>query len=91
MNSEVIIAIVSTLAVLLTATNIATLVQLSSIKKKGAAEAEQEVVKSLNLIIEGNTREIERLQNRLNDAETKYNDLYGKYISLMEIVSRLPK
>ncbi|MBQ0153802.1 MAG: hypothetical protein KBS70_03350 [Bacteroidales bacterium] len=79
MELETILGI---LTVLLTGTNIISIFQIRSIRRKSSAEADQEQIRSLNMIIAGNIQEIARLQERLDSLETKYNELYEKYIEI---------
>lgn len=86
--------ILSILVTLLGGTNIVTLAQLTSLKRKGSAEADQAQITSLTMIIEANQKEIARQNDRIialesdkQEWQTKYNDLYEKYNELRELVT----
>lgn len=59
------------LAAMLAGTNIVTFVQLRSLKKKGAAEADGAEINNLKSIIHMQSEEISRLQARLGATEEK--------------------
>lgn len=77
---DIVNAILGIVASLLAGTNVITLLQLRAIRRKSSAEADQEQIRSLNMIIAGNVQEIARLQERLSSLEQKYADLYELYV-----------
>ena len=79
------------LAALFGGLNILQLLTFRAYKRKAAAEADSTEIDALRKIIDANTAEIGRLQQRVEDAdrkasenENKYNTLYDKYVSLRE-------
>lgn len=69
---EIILSVMTTL---LGGANVAQLVQLRSIRRKGAEEANQANSESWRLIVDGNVKEIARLQERLDAADRKVAEL----------------
>lgn len=81
--------ILSVATALLGGTNIVQLVNNRQLRRKMAAEGEQAEIQSLQLIIDGNVTEIKRLQTRLDDAEKRYDSLWGKYMNLQQQIKKL--
>ena len=77
------------ITVLLGGTNIVQLVNNRQLRRKMAAEGEQAEIQSLQLIINGNVTEIKRLQERLDDAERRYESLWGKYMNVQQQIKKL--
>ena len=77
------------ITVLLGGTNIVQLVNNRQLRRKMAAEGEQAEIQSLQLIINGNVAEIKRLQERLDDAEKRYESLWGKYMNVQQQIKKL--
>lgn len=63
--------ILSMVTILLTGTNIVSLVQIKSLKRKGGAEADRAEIDNLLAIITMQGNEIERLSKRLSQQEEK--------------------
>ena len=74
--------ILAIITALLGSGNIWQLVNNRQLKRKLNAEGEQEEIKSLRLIIDGNVAEIKRLQER-------YEELWDKYIKLQDELDEL--
>lgn len=72
--------ILGILTLLLTGTNIISLTQIRQLRRKTSAEADQAQIQTLNLIISSQSKEIQRLNDRVVDLETKYNALYDRCI-----------
>ncbi len=84
--AEIILTIATTL---LGGTNIVQLVNNRALRRKMEAEGEQEEIKSLQLIIDGNKEEISRLQDRVETLEKRYNELVDSYVKLQnELIAR---
>ena len=71
--------------------NIWQLVNNRQLKRKLNAEGEQEEVKSLRLIIDGNVQEIQRLQKRVDDYADRYEALWQKYLELQSKIEQITK
>ena len=71
--------------------NIWQLVNNRQLKRKLNAEGEQEEVKSLRLIIDGNVQEIQRLQKRVDDYADRYETLWQKYLELQSKIDNITK
>ena len=71
--------------------NIWQLVNNRQLKRKLNAEGEQEEVKSLRLIIDGNVQEIQRLQKRVDDYADRYEALWQKYLELQSKIDNITK
>ena len=69
------------LTLLLSGTNIASLLNNRQLRRKLAAEAVSAEYESQKLIIEGLSNEVTRLQERLSVAERRYDELLEKYAS----------
>ena len=78
-TAEIILAI---LTLLLGGGNILQLLQIRALKRKSNAEASQEEIRSLSMIIDKNREEITRLT-------TSYGELQEKYFKLAEEVQDL--
>lgn len=74
MATTVLNWILGILTLLLSGTNIVTFVQLKSLKAKGAYEAESVQIANLKEIIHTNGEEIQRLSQRLEAYEKKYDE-----------------
>lgn len=83
--------ILALITALLGSGNIWQLVNNRQLKRKLNAEGEQEEIKSLRLIIDGNVQEIQRLQQRVDDYSTKYDALWQKYLELQAKIEELTK
>ena len=81
--------ILALITALLGSGNIWQLVNNRQLKRKLNAEGEQAEIQSLQLIIDGNVTEIKRLQTRLDDAEKRYDSLWGKYMNLQQQIKKL--
>lgn len=81
--------ILALITALLGSGNIWQLVNNRQLKRKLNAEGEQAEIQSLQLIINGNVTEIKRLQTRLDDAEKRYDSLWGKYMNLQQQIKKL--
>lgn len=81
---EIILTLCTTL---LGGSNIVTLLQVRQIKRKAAEEANQESNKTLFQIIEGNAKEIQRLQSRLDAAEQRVRELTDEIFTLRHAMS----
>lgn len=79
--------ILTAMVTVLTCGNCVQFFQIRSIRAKAAAEVDTTKIANLNTIIDGQTREIARLQERLTTSETRYNELYEKYNSLQELIN----
>ena len=71
--------------------NIWQLVNNRQLKRKLNAEGEQEEVKSLRLIIDGNVQEIQRLQKRVDEYADRYENLWQKYLELQSKIDNITK
>ena len=71
--------------------NIWQLVNNRQLKRKLNAEGQQEEVKSLRLIIDGNVQEIQRLQKRVDDYADRYEKLWQKCMELQSKVDNITK
>lgn len=78
-TAEIILSIVT---LLLGGGNILQLLQIRALKRKSNAEASQEEIRSLSMIIDKNREEITRLTN-------SYGELQEKYFRLAEEVQDL--
>ena len=81
--------ILALITALLGSGNIWQLVNNRQLKRKLNAEGEQAEIQSLQLIIDGNVTEIKRLQTRLDDAEKRFDSLWGKYMNLQQQIKKL--
>ena len=83
--------ILALITALLGSGNIWQLVNNRQLKRKLNAEGEQEEVKSLRLIIDGNVQEIQRLQKRVDDYAERYETLWQKYLELQSKIEQITK
>ena len=83
--------ILALITALLGSGNIWQLVNNRQLKRKLNAEGEQEEVKSLRLIIDGNVQEIQRLQKRVDDYAERYEALWQKYLELQSKIDNITK
>ena len=83
--------ILALITALLGSGNIWQLVNNRQLKRKLNAEGEQEEVKSLRLIIDGNVQEIQRLQKRVDDYADRYETLWQKYLELQSKIDNITK
>lgn len=83
--------ILALITALLGSGNIWQLVNNRQLKRKLNAEGEQEEVKSLRLIIDGNVQEIQRLQKRVDDYADRYEALWQKYLELQSKIEQITK
>ena len=83
--------VLALITALLGSGNIWQLVNNRQLKRKLNAEGEQEEVKSLRLIIDGNVQEIQRLQKRVDDYADRYEALWQKYLELQSKIEQITK
>lgn len=92
MNTQSVISfILSVATLLLGGLNIFQLLTFRAYKRKTNAEADKSEIEALRAIIDANTAELGRLQQRIEteerralEQENKYNRLYDQYITLRE-------
>ena len=91
LTSQIILWALGIIATLSGGLNVMQLITFRAYKRKNNAEADNVEIDALRKIINQNTAELGRLQQRVEDAdrraveqEGKYNSLYEKYISLRE-------
>lgn len=70
------------LASILAGTNILQFVNNRELRRKMSAEGYQTEIASLQNIIDGNVKEIDRLQKRCDEADSRYDSLRERYDSL---------
>lgn len=76
--------ILSIITILLTGTNIVTLVQLKSLRAKGTYEADAVRINNLQTIIDLQGKEIERLNARQLESETRCDEKCRHYEERIE-------
>lgn len=92
MDAQAIISLILGVATLLLGgLNIFQLLTFRAYKRKQNAEADKSEIEALRNIIDANTAELGRLQQRIEteerralEQENKYNRLYDQYITLRE-------
>lgn len=92
MNTQSVISFILSIATLLLGgLNIFQLLTFRAYKRKTNAEADKSEIEALRAIIDANTAELGRLQQRIEteerralEQENKYNRLYDQYITLRE-------
>lgn len=82
MSSELVQWGLALLASIFAGTNILQFVNNRELKRKLSAEGYQTEIASLQNIIDGNVKEIDRLQKRCDEADSRYDSLRERYDSL---------
>lgn len=84
MASTVLNWILGVLTILFAGTNIVTLVQLKSLKRKGSYEADAVRINNLQTIIDLQGEEIKRLNQRQLESETRCDEKCRRYEERIE-------
>lgn len=84
MDSEILSWVLGILTTLLGGLNIFQLLTFRSYKRKANSEADQSEIKALRDIIDGMKEEIDRLQKRVDDADSRAVRIGDKYNGLIE-------